>query len=130
MKRKDDINRSRIDEMLIDEEDKKIKGLLIVFSSMIGTMETITEKVESNDILIKAHIEDYNNSKDANNRLLWQGQGMYKILIWGILLLQLVFGYIGNEAYVSYKKNIDNINEISKQFYILSEKIKLLEINR
>jgi len=112
-KRHDDISITEINKMLMDEDDKKIKGILIFLATLIGKLNMITQAVEDFEnreaAIDKRRIEE--------DRLLTKGQMLYKFLIWILLIINVIILPYAN-------RKIDMLDKISYQHEILISQVE------
>lgn len=95
-----------IDMLIADENDPKIRLQLMVMNrinlSLIANTETVTSLKDKLD----THLNEYEKHIEYNNKLLNQGKGAWKIIMWVLGIVQV----LTIAAWADYRSDIKSIS--------------------
>lgn len=79
-----------IDQMILEEEDKKQRAFLIVLNSINKSLIANTETIKDVSEKLDAHLTSYENHVEQEDALLNKGRGAWKVMAWVISGVQVI----------------------------------------
>ena len=79
-----------IDQMILEEEDKKQRAFLIVLNSINKSLIANTETIKEVSEKLDAHLTSYEKHVEQEDALLNKGRGAWKVMAWVISGVQVI----------------------------------------
>ena len=79
-----------IDQMILEEEDKKQRAFLIVLNSINKSLIANTETIKEVSEKLDAHLTSYEQHVEQEDALLNKGRGAWKVMAWVISGVQVI----------------------------------------
>jgi hypothetical protein len=98
-RRAGDLDRDQIEEMISDEDDKKIRSVLLIAQNFITMLNELRHFIHNMDVEFKEHKESYDRKAKRDDRIIIQAQTVYKgvtallITAQGALIGLAIYGY-------------------------------------
>lgn len=101
-RRKTDMSPDQIEAMISDEEDKKIRSILLVAQNLITAINAVTQLIQDVDDRFNAHKVAYDAKAARDERLIVQAQTVYKGITALLVVAQTVLAGLTIYGYQAF----------------------------
>lgn len=117
-----------IEQMILEEGDKKQRAFLIVLDSINKSLIANTDTIREVSSKLETHLEQFEAHTAQENALLNRGRGMWTVVAWVIGTAQVIGLGIWNEA----RTEIKDINTAVKstQHQIMQIEARVLYVEK
>lgn len=118
-----DLNEDQIEGMIADEEDKKIRSILLVAQNLISALVALTSFVQDADARFTQHKDEYDRKSERDTKIIIQAQTIYKGATILLLLVQGSMLSLGIYAYQAFEKVQERTERTAYQLEVVMKKL-------